>query len=61
MRPFCSRRTGPHPYKGLVEGGVVSQLEYDAHEAEALADAQALEADRAIVTSEQHKIGQLRA
>ncbi len=48
-------------YKGLVEGGVVSQLEYDAHEAEALADAQALEADRAVVTSEQHKIGQLRS
>jgi membrane fusion protein (multidrug efflux system) len=48
-------------YKGLVEGGVVSQLEYDAHEAEALADAQALEADRATVTSEQHKIGQLRS
>jgi membrane fusion protein (multidrug efflux system) len=48
-------------YKGLVEGGVVSQLEYDAHEAEALADGQALEADRATVTSEQHKIGQLRS
>src|SRR6201993_4366662 len=48
-------------YKGLLEGGVVSQLEYDAHEAEALADAQALEADRATVTSEQHKIGQLRS
>src|SRR6201997_2038302 len=48
-------------YKALVEGGVVSQLEYDAHEAEALADAQALEADRAIVTSEQQKIGQLRS
>src|ERR1700758_4794113 len=48
-------------YKGLLEGGVVSQLEYDAHEAEALADAQALEADRAMVTSEQHKIGQLRS
>ena len=48
-------------YKALVEGGVVSQLEYDAHEAEALADAQALEADRAMVTSEQHKIGQLRS
>ena len=48
-------------YKGLVEGGVVSRLEYDAHEAEALADAQALEADRAMVTSEQHKIGQLRS
>jgi membrane fusion protein, multidrug efflux system len=48
-------------YKALVEGGVVSQLDYDAHEAEALADAQALEADRSMVTSEQHKIGQLRS
>jgi len=48
-------------YKGLVEGGVVSQLDYDAHEAEALADAQALEADRAAVTAEQHRIGQLRS
>ena len=47
-------------YQGLVDGGVVSRLEYDAHEAEALADSQALEADRATVISEQHKIGQLR-
>src|SRR6266850_4651339 len=48
-------------YQGLVEGGVVSRLEYDAHEAEALADSQVLEADRATVISEQHKIGQLRS
>src|SRR5215510_3426772 len=48
-------------YQGLVDGGVVSRLEYDAHEAEALADSQALEADRATVISEQHKIGQLRS
>jgi membrane fusion protein (multidrug efflux system) len=40
---------------------VVSRLEYDAHEAEALADSQALEADRATVISEQHKIAQLRS
>src|SRR5262250_660584 len=48
-------------YQGLVEGGVVSRLEYDSHEAEAAADSQALEADRATVISEQHKIGQLRS
>src|SRR5499425_85383 len=48
-------------YQGLVDGGVVSRLEYDAHEAEALADSQALEADRAAVISEQHKIGQLHS
>ena len=48
-------------YQGLVDGGVVSRLEYDAHEAEALADSQVLEADRATVISEQHKIGQLRS
>jgi membrane fusion protein (multidrug efflux system) len=48
-------------YQALVDGGVVSRLEYDAHEAEALADSQALEADRATVISEQHKIGQLRS
>ena len=48
-------------YQGLVDGGVVSRLEYDAHESEALADSQALEADRATVISEQHKIGQLRS
>ena len=48
-------------YQGLVDGGVVSRLEYDAHESEALADSQALEADRATVISEQHKIGQLHS
>src|SRR5215472_16838630 len=48
-------------YQSLVDAGVVSRLEYDAHEAEALADSQALEADRATVISEQHKIGQLRS
>src|SRR6516165_11875591 len=48
-------------YQGLVDGGVVSRLEYDAHEAEALADSQALEADRATVISEHNKIGQLRS
>ena len=48
-------------YEGLVDAGVVSRLEYDAHEAEALADSQLLEADRATVISEQHKIGQLRS
>src|SRR6266581_1629987 len=48
-------------YQGLVDGGVVSRLEYDAREAEALADSQVLEADRATVISEQHKIGQLRS
>src|SRR5246127_4440457 len=48
-------------YQALVDGGVVSRLEYDAHEAEALADSQALEADRPTVISEQHKIAQLRS
>jgi len=48
-------------WRGLVDGGVVSRSEYDAREAEALADAQQLEADRATVTAEQHKIGQLRS
>src|SRR5438128_7434804 len=48
-------------YQGLVDGGMGSRMEYDAHEAEALADSQALEADRATVISEQHKIGQLRS
>src|SRR5579864_1691511 len=48
-------------WESLVESGVVSRSEYDAREAEALADAQQLEADRATVISEQHKIGQLRS
>jgi len=47
--------------QGLLDGGVVSRSEYDAREAEALADAQQLEADRATVTAEQHKIAQARS
>jgi len=45
-------------YKGLVEGGVVSVLEYDAHEAEALADAQTVDSDQALVRAEEQKITQ---
>jgi len=48
-------------WQGLVDGGVVSRSEYDAREAEALADAQQFEADRATVTAEQHKIAQARS
>lgn len=48
-------------WQGLVDGGVVSRSEYDAREAEALADAQQLEGDRATVTAEQHKIAQARS
>ena len=48
-------------WQGLVDGGVVSRSEYDAREAEALADAQQLEADRATVTAVQHKIAQVRS
>ena len=48
-------------WQGLVDGGVVSRSEYDAREAEALADAQQLEADRATVTAEQDKIAQARS
>src|SRR5215475_11188705 len=48
-------------WQGLIDGGVVSRSEYDAREAEALADAQQLEADRATVTAEQHKIAQARS
>ncbi|MBV9669889.1 MAG: HlyD family secretion protein [Acidobacteriales bacterium] len=48
-------------WQGLVDGGVVSRSEYDAREAEALADGQQLEADRATVTAEQHKIAQARS
>src|SRR5262252_1077395 len=48
-------------WQGLVDGGVVSRSEYDAREAEARADAQQLEADRATVTAEQHKIAQARS
>lgn len=45
-------------YKSLVEGGVVSQLEYDAREAEAVADAQTVDADQALVRAEEQKITQ---
>jgi membrane fusion protein, multidrug efflux system len=48
-------------WQGLLDGGVVSRFEYDAREAEALADAQQLEADRATVLAEQHKIAQARS
>ena len=48
-------------YQGLVEEGVVSRSDFDTREAEAIADAQLLEADRAIVVSVQHKIAQARS
>jgi membrane fusion protein, multidrug efflux system len=48
-------------YQGLVEEGVVSRSDFDAREAEAIADAQLLESDRAIVVSVQHKIAQARS
>src|SRR5262252_4005882 len=47
-------------YKGLVEGGVVSILEYDAREAEALADAQTVDSDQALVRAEEQKITQVK-
>jgi membrane fusion protein, multidrug efflux system len=47
-------------YKGLVDGGVVSRLDYDAKEADALADTQTVEADRALVRAEEQKIAQAR-
>jgi len=48
-------------YQGILESGVVSRSEYDAREAEAIADAQILESDRATVIAEQHKIAQARS
>jgi membrane fusion protein (multidrug efflux system) len=48
-------------YQGLIEEGVVSRSDFDTREAEAIADAQMLEADRAIVVSVQHKIAQARS
>ena len=48
-------------YQGILESGVVSRSEYDAREAEAIADSQVLEADRATVIAEQHKIAQARS
>jgi membrane fusion protein (multidrug efflux system) len=47
-------------YLGLVNGGVVSRLDYDAKEADALADAQAVETDSALVHAEEQKIAQVR-
>ena len=47
-------------YKGLIEGGVVSILEYDAREAEALADAQTVDSDQALVRAEEQKIAQVK-
>src|SRR5262250_1013265 len=45
-------------YKSLVDAGVVSHLEYDAREADALADAQTVDADLALVRAEEQKIKQ---
>jgi membrane fusion protein (multidrug efflux system) len=47
-------------YKSLVDAGVVSRLEYDAREADALADAQAVDADVALVRAEEQKIKQVK-
>jgi len=47
-------------YQGLVDSGVVSRSDFDARESDALASAQALEADRAIVNAVQNKIAQAR-
>jgi membrane fusion protein (multidrug efflux system) len=47
-------------YKGLVDGGVVSRLDYDAKESEALADAQTVNSDEALVRAEEQKIAQVR-
>jgi membrane fusion protein (multidrug efflux system) len=48
-------------WQGLVEGGVVSRSEFDAREAEALADAQQLEGDRAVVVAVEQRIAQARS
>lgn len=47
-------------YKSLVDAGVVSRLDYDAREADALADAQAVDADLALVRAEEQKIRQVK-
>lgn len=47
-------------YKSLVDAGVVSRLDYDAREADALADAQAVDADLALVRAEEQKIKQVK-
>ena len=47
-------------YKGLVDAGVVSRLEYDARETEALTDAQTVDSDEALVRAEEQKIVQVK-
>jgi membrane fusion protein (multidrug efflux system) len=47
-------------YKSLVDAGVVSHLDYDARESEALADAQTVDADLALVRAEEQKIRQVK-
>ena len=47
-------------YKGLVDAGVVSRLEYDAREADASADAQTVDSDQALVRAEEQKISQVK-
>ena len=47
-------------YKGLVDAGVVSRLEYDARESEAIADAQTVDSDEALVRAEEQKIVQVK-
>ena len=47
-------------YKGLVDAGVVSRLEYDARESEALADVQTVDSDEALVRAEEQKIKQVK-
>jgi len=47
-------------YKNLVDAGVVSQLDYDGREADALADAQTVDADQALVRAEEQKIAQVK-
>jgi len=48
-------------YQTLVEKHEISRSEYDARETESIAAAQALESDRAAVTSIQQKIAQARS
>jgi membrane fusion protein (multidrug efflux system) len=47
-------------YKNLVDAGVVSHLDYDAREADALADAQTVDGDQALVRAEEQKIRQVK-
>jgi membrane fusion protein, multidrug efflux system len=47
-------------YKSLVDAGVVSRLDYDAREADALADTQAVDADQALVRAEEQKLKQVK-